>query len=621
MSNETLRIVFAAIDTEKLTLYKEDGETIVLKQGDPRLLPALEAVKPLDFKPYVDIQLVVIEKENDYENFEKKSSGIVKFFRVAKAKLKGLFTPELTPATHGSMPMSLDEKRAAEKAGELVKGPQVNQHTEAAVAEIMKHAQPVAAKTFNEDGLDKQGYVADESGNTPNGGSEDSSPDTMVAVVDGKIIPGVEKIRSQIARASNMGNTEGIDLFMLRLASVIEQRHHSVEDLLRFLERGDMPISDDGSILIYKLLYRKGFHDGKPAYVDCHSRKVTQWVGAHVCMDEKLVDPNRRNECSNGLHVARRGYLRSFSGNVCVLAKLAPEDVIAVPHGDANKMRVCGYHIIAELTDDMKAKVKANKPITDTTEGQELLARAMRGQHVGITDEVRVTGHRGGGLQIKKLTGDTPPIVSPVAETRANVAVPEAAPAPVALPTKEVALENPEEEKAAPAVDPKSVLKEQTIALSRKEQAKLLFDAWMAAPVVDRAGRLEVLMAFKKAAKVGWDRLGIPDPETQAMVSTGNKPVAKHADKVKPSKVAPKAEFIAKGVPAGKPVTDLHTREVIGVTAGSYKDRIQKLLALGNPDKELAQKIYELKKQSKKSWEVLGVSSTSLSIINRLLGK
>jgi hypothetical protein len=28
------------------------------------------------------------------------------------------------------------------------------------------------------------------------------------------------------------------------------------------------------------------------------------WV--HVYMDESLVDPNRGQECSNGLHVARR---------------------------------------------------------------------------------------------------------------------------------------------------------------------------------------------------------------------------------------------------------------------------------------------------------------------------
>ncbi|MEL2330844.1 hypothetical protein, partial [Klebsiella pneumoniae] len=86
------------------------------------------------------------------------------------------------------------------------------------------------------------------------------------------------------------------------------------------------PIADDGCIVIYKLLLKDGPSDHKEfSYRDIHSQKVPQSVGTLVCMNESLVDPDRRNECSNGLHVARRQYLGNFSGNVCVLAKVAPE--------------------------------------------------------------------------------------------------------------------------------------------------------------------------------------------------------------------------------------------------------------------------------------------------------
>src|SRR5690606_22957135 len=169
------------------------------------------------------------------------------------------------------------------------------------------------SEDFNEDNVAQQRPTTESDGRTPNDrinngkdGHFDKHPETIVAVTkSGKIIPGVERIKSQFAGAIKNSNTKGIEIFLERISKVYKKRRHTVEDLLRFMERGDLPIADDGTIVIYKKLIR---HNDKQ-YVDGHSRNVIQKVGSFVYMEEALVDPDRRNECSNGLHVARRGYI------------------------------------------------------------------------------------------------------------------------------------------------------------------------------------------------------------------------------------------------------------------------------------------------------------------------
>lgn len=561
MENKKIRIVAAVVDTTQLTLYKEDGTTIVIQQGDARLRTILEeATQPLIEQGWADVSIGTIAERNEFLEFEKASNGVVKLYRVAKSalgKLLGVINAEeikevvgvdtVEPTSIGAVPTKL-----------------VN--TQNAVADILAHAIPVSSDNYHEEGMAKQSNVTEEGGGTPNHHPDQSHKDTIIAVVDGKVIPGMEFIKTQFSRAAKLGSTQGVENFLKRLGAVIHERKHSVEDLIKFLERGDLPIADDGSILIYKLLNR----DDK-CYKDIHSGNVKQWVGAYVCMDVRLVDHDRRNECSNGLHVARRGYLSGFSGNVCVLAKLAPEDVIAVPQYDANKMRVCGYHIIRELTEEQFRLVKRNQPISDDPDGQILLAEVMAGQHVGRTHEVRITEQRGGGVKVK--------VVQETKEDREPIVL-----APVE------ALANPEQEKKDVPVD---VLKlsEQLGQLSRADKAKKLYEAYLD----NEEGALEALKAFKKASKVSWEKLGVPDPESV------------------PTPV-PKAKKEAKTV---KSVVNNLLVQEIEVSEGSARERIAKLMQLElNP--VVAKSIYNLKKQSKKSWEVLGVDNDQAAIIIRL---
>lgn len=495
MSN-IIRIVAAIVDTTHLTLYKQDGSTVVIPQGDPRVQKIINQAAPEIIRNgFADIDLTA---ENVYKNFEQQSKGSVSFFKIAKDKLKSLFgssqAEPVQSAVVGKVPVPAEQK------------------TMAAVQEIMKHAVPASSPEFTETDVHQQRDIVEDGDHTPNDSNDvDNSTHTIVAVTkDNKVVAGVEKIKTQFANAGTIGSTKGMEAFLARAGAVADKRSHSVQDLLKFMERGDLPIAEDGSILIYKVLNKKG--DG---YVDVHSGNVTQKVGDYVCMDESLVDHNRNNECSNGLHVARRGYVRHFSGHVCTLCKVAPEDVIAVPTYDANKMRVCGYHIIAELTEEEYGLVRQNKPISDCGHGSILLANALAGDHVGKLREVRITGHKGAGLQTKELKATVQVTATPK----------------IAKPVK--ALENPKQMNGGKVIDPKKVAKKVTavaknIAKAQPAQLKARINGVevkqgstreriqrLLAVGITSQGVAQQVLKLKKEAKKGWDALGVSQAQVE----------------------------------------------------------------------------------------------------------
>lgn len=501
--SKIVRITCAIVDKTHLTMYKEDGDTIIINQGDVRMKRIVDSIGPqLLASGYADVDLSGPEVPNSYKDFEEKSSGVVSFFRIAKEKLKSFFRADdlvaeiVEPVQLGQVPNAAQSKALAD------------------FQEVMQHATPVTAKDFDEDDVAKQGVVSDEKGISSCFEEADvsTSKDTIIAVVGNKIVPGVEKIKSQLAHAAKNNSTAAVEAFMKRLADM--ERTHSVEDLLKFMERGDLPIADDGSIIIYKILKTKG--DDSSTFYDCHSGNVPQKVGSYVCMDESLVDPVRNNECSNGLHVARRGYLRSFSGNIMVLAKVAPEDVITVPSYDANKMRVCGYHIIMQLPMKLANLLRSNRPMTSEPEGQTLLAAAIAGKHIGRMEEVRIRGQMGRDVLVTPLEGaepapsvalenllDTTKVKAAVA-LEADKGIKEVAPDidPVEV-AKQVKAVSEKVVKVAPQ-KPKAKLQEKLVEGSPRERIQ----QYLSIGVTTREQALQIV-SIKRAAKKSWDILGV----------------------------------------------------------------------------------------------------------------
>lgn len=574
--SELVRIIAAVVDTRELTMYKESGETIIIPQGDGRIRDLVAKLVPaIEADGFCDLVLNDLVTMPHYDMVQAQSNGFIQFFRVLKSSLKGLLeqleTLEITtqPGDNapvpvadvrvGEIPTEEEPEASEEDEGEAdaVVAQATTTQAQAAVSEIMANAVPASSAAFHE----------------PMTASE-----TVVAVMpeSGTLVSGVEKLDIQIqAVAAKMGNVEGVKRFFERVASV--KRNHSVADLLTFMQKGELPIADDGSVLVYKRLQSTS---EAGVFVDCHSKKVKQRVGSHVFMDEKLVDANRRTECSNGLHVARRDYLTSFSGDVTVLAKLAPEDVIAVPHADARKLRAKGYHIIAQLSAEDATRVNSNKPMQDTV----LLGNAVAGNHIGIIETVEITQSYGGGLIITPVTAETPVVELDETKTAESLDGLEAVQKKTAT-VDAVAL-------AKSLGDKKSGRQQQA-----EEMLKAVTDAKNQNDQIAAANRL---VGFKKAAKVSWERLGI-DEAMAARVSE----IAAKAFTPEPAPV--KKEKPVKAAP-WKPT---------GITA---RERIHSYLT--QPlTVEIAKAILNEKKMTKKGWDKLGVGEATVKLIEAKLAE
>ena len=118
----------------------------------------------------------------------------------------------------------------------------------------------------------------------------------------------------------------------------------AVAELYDFLNHKGFPITEDGCFIGYKGI--------RQDWMDWHSGTKDNSIGKKPEMDRKEVDPNRRNECSTGLHVGTLEYASGFNSGKngrIVLVKVNPKDCIAVPKDhDCSKLRVCTYEVLSE---------------------------------------------------------------------------------------------------------------------------------------------------------------------------------------------------------------------------------------------------------------------------------
>ncbi|QDH84730.1 RIIB lysis inhibitor [Achromobacter phage vB_AxyP_19-32_Axy24] len=508
----TIVVCAFVLDQRELTLYSPTGESVVIKQGDPRVAPILEKIQPfMAAQQTVEVNLgehhtptptpVISEEENGnyFGEAEKKSGGVVRFFRVARSAVRKFFGAKDTPTT----PVQ-DEQPKVEILAPC-QGGVIPSKEQAAIEEVMANAIPSSSPDFK----------------VPAGAeADDTTGDTVVAVVGDTLIPNVEALAPQIKHAVKSNSTIGVQRLMERIAAVAKKRHHSVEDLMKFMRLGDLPVNDNGDIVAFKALKNRSFgqrYDERFKWADIHSGNVPQRLGSLVYMDESLVDPDRRNDCSNGLHIASRSYLSGFRGDVCVVVLIRPEDVIAVPEYSHNKMRVCAYHIVAELSKDQYQKLLADKSFTDDKEGQLLLGRIMEGRHIPVTNKVRITAERGGGIIIEDVdktasVPDIQPENAPVPEK------PSKAPKRLATsldnPNVKKTAQRPATQAAAAPVAVKDVLKKADTLKKGGQvaQAAELFKAFTDAKTKQaEKDAAQALLDFKKKAKKGWAVLGLPE--------------------------------------------------------------------------------------------------------------
>lgn len=569
--SKVLRVKAALVDVRRLTLYLEDGSKHVIPQGDPAIQAIVDAVIPYSTKGLITELDLADFISNPYADYEERSGGVVRLFKVAKKFVTNIFkSKEEKDAEAAKRSVFLGATASSPIATADVAGlPNTSNVTEEkathAVSEIMAAAQPIQK-----------------------GDSDDLKEDeTVIAVVDGKVIPGVEALKDQFAHFAK-SNSKGLENFLKRIATVIDDRGHSVEDLLRFMEKGDLPLADDGSIIAYKIL-RNDSRRGKGYYLDCHSGRVSQRVGSYVVVDLKLVDTNRRNECSNGLHIARRGYLGSFGGDICTLCKVAPEDVVTVPHGDPNKVRVMGYHILGELSRDDFQKLKANKHMTDGTEAAKLLTSAMRGDHIERVEEVRITQQRGGGLQVKALKEGYER-----SSDREDTSKKEAVATKAAAPSTDAkALDSTKEiSNADVKAISKTVAEKKSVtsgSSSKKDKViALIADVKAAKDEKTATAFYNEILNLKKTSKTSWEKLGTTQIEIDSLnptrtIETKSTPAKAAAKPVKAE--APKEPVAGKSIGSNSTPTQKPKAKATPVAKAKVKDSGRTMRSSSNVQK------------------------------------
>lgn len=131
------------------------------------------------------------------------------------------------------------------------------------------------------------------------------------------------------------------------------------EELYGFLNACNLPITEDGHFLAYKVV--------RNDYTDVFTGKMDNSIGAKPAQDRELCDPNRNNTCSSGLHFCSRSYIEHFKSgnNRLMVVKVNPRDVVSIPTDYNNaKGRACTYEVIEEIFDDNK-EIKPNFRNTD----------------------------------------------------------------------------------------------------------------------------------------------------------------------------------------------------------------------------------------------------------------
>ncbi|USN16233.1 hypothetical protein PAPPERLAPAPP_04920 [Brevundimonas phage vB_BpoS-Papperlapapp] len=137
------------------------------------------------------------------------------------------------------------------------------------------------------------------------------------------------------------------------------------EDLYRFMEKGGIPLTPDGNILVFKKVdpnyysYASGTTMARATLADGTVKEMTGKVlyplGGYVEMDREDCDPNRQRTCSKGLHGCSPEYLNFWykQAGIVLIGEVDPKDVTAIPadHND-QKLRCCRMKIVGEIPED-----------------------------------------------------------------------------------------------------------------------------------------------------------------------------------------------------------------------------------------------------------------------------
>lgn len=179
----------------------------------------------------------------------------------------------------------------------------------------------------------------------------------------------------------------------------------AVSELYDFLAYSELPITENGTLLAYKGV-NNDYWSCTAGKTKLKKGKVNSYgfifngIGEVIECERVEVDDDRRNQCSNGLHVGSHDYATGF-GNRTILVEVNPKDVVSVPLDcECQKMRVCAYKVIANYESEVKDAV-VNSKFEGIESSRSTLAKLIDSKVASLS--------KTGVVTLKRLQGSLSP--------------------------------------------------------------------------------------------------------------------------------------------------------------------------------------------------------------------
>jgi hypothetical protein len=180
-----------------------------------------------------------------------------------------------------------------------------------------------------------------------------------VKIIGGEVYYGTTRLGGVVVDRifdfmSNNLPVEPIMLFVNKLFS--NPSHRAVNELYRFLEHKNLPITSDGNFRAYKGLL-SDFYSITGGNLTLVSGKINakgqiyNGVGETIECFRHQVDDNKDNTCSTGLHAGSLEYATGFAQGKMVIVEINPADVVSIPSDcEGQKLRTYKYVVVEEYT-------------------------------------------------------------------------------------------------------------------------------------------------------------------------------------------------------------------------------------------------------------------------------
>ena len=117
----------------------------------------------------------------------------------------------------------------------------------------------------------------------------------------------------------------------------------AVQEIYDYCKAMDFEITDDGCFLAYK-----NVRSDLGSIFDNGATKHK--IGEYT--EVKMYDTERTNTCSKGLHFCSKSYLQHYVGEVTIIVKINPKDVVSIPVDYNFAKGRCRKYLVVGILDD-----------------------------------------------------------------------------------------------------------------------------------------------------------------------------------------------------------------------------------------------------------------------------